>query len=130
MEMNISFPGGSKINAEFNGFTVATDQPAAHGGEGTAPDPYSYFLASLATCSGIFVLRFCEARSISTEGLGMTLTTTPNPDGKGLAAITVGITLPPDFPEKYEKAVIRAADLCAVKNTIKNPPRMDVVINK
>ena len=64
MEMKITFPGGEKVNAEFNGRTIATDQPLAAGGEGSAPTPFDYFLASLGTCAGIYVLSFCQQRQI------------------------------------------------------------------
>ena len=53
MEMRVTFPGGKKVNAEWNGFVVPTDQPIANGGEETAPTPFEYFLASLASCAGI-----------------------------------------------------------------------------
>ena len=35
MEMVISFPGGARVDASFEGFTVATDQPPVGGGEGS-----------------------------------------------------------------------------------------------
>ena len=59
MEIMVSFPGGKKVDAHFEGFTVQTDQPTSNGGEGSAPDPFSYFLASLATCAGLHVVAFC-----------------------------------------------------------------------
>ncbi len=49
MEMKITFPGGEKVNAEINGMVIPTDQPVETGGEGAAPSPFDYFLASLGT---------------------------------------------------------------------------------
>ena len=49
MEMLIDFPGGSRVDAHFGPFAVATDQPPASG----APTPFALFLASIGTCAGI-----------------------------------------------------------------------------
>ncbi len=69
MELVITFPGGSRVDASFDGFTVPTDQPAAGGGEGSAPTPFAVFLSSIGTCAGIYVLGFCKQRGLSAEGI-------------------------------------------------------------
>ena len=61
-EMRVTFPGGKKVDAEYKGFVIRTDQPVHQGGEGTAPAPFDLFLASIATCAGIYVLSFCQNR--------------------------------------------------------------------
>ncbi|HET9228299.1 MAG TPA: OsmC family protein, partial [Thermoanaerobaculia bacterium] len=91
MSMKITFPGGLAVNAAFKGFTVATDQGVEHGGEGTAPEPFDLFLASLGTCAGLYALRFCEQRGIDTRGLGLTLTTETDREGKRLALVRLEI---------------------------------------
>lgn len=125
MEMKITFPGGKTVNAELNGRTIPTDQPVEAGGEGVAPSPYDYFLASLGTCAGIYVLSFCQERGIATEGLSMIQQMEFEADGAGkrrLAKVAMEIVLPPGFPEKYRNAVVKAAELCAVKKVVMNPP--------
>jgi putative redox protein len=128
-EIKISFPGGKKVNAEFSGQVVATDQPLKGGGEGSAPTPYDYFLASLGTCAGIFVLSFCQEREISTEGLGLTqrMEFATAEDGKRrLAKVYLDIDLPPGFPEKYRNAIIKTAGLCSVKKVLMDPPEFQI----
>ena len=66
MEMIIDFPGGSRVDAHFGPFTVATDQPPV----ASAPTPFAVFLSSIGTCAGIYVLGFCQQRGIPTEGCG------------------------------------------------------------
>ncbi len=68
-EMVIDFPGGVRVDAHFGPYTIKTDQPPAGGGEGSAPAPFSLFLASLGTCAGIYVLGFCRSRNLPTEGI-------------------------------------------------------------
>lgn len=125
MEMKVTFPGGKKVNAEWNGFVVLTDQPIANGGEETAPTPFEYFLASLASCAGIYVLSFCQQRGIATEGLSLTqqMEFVTDEDGKKrVAKVTIGIDLPQGFPEKYRNAIVKTAELCTVKKAIMHPP--------
>lgn len=129
MEIRISFPGGKKVNAEFNGMLVHTDQPPKHGGEGSAPSPFEYFLASIGTCAGIYVLSFCQERKIPVEGLSITQRAIyiPNEAGKPvLDTIALDIHVPAGFPEKYRSALIKVADQCAVKKAIANPPKFEV----
>jgi ribosomal protein S12 methylthiotransferase accessory factor len=125
MEMKITFPGGKKVNAEFNSIVIPTDQPVENGGEGSAPSPFSYFLASLGTCAGIYVLSFCQQRGIATEGMSLSqqMEFTTDEDGKNrLAKVAILINLPPGFPDKYRNAIIKTAELCTVKMAIMNPP--------
>ena len=69
MDMKITFPGGKKVNAEYNGFTHLTDQPVDAGGENSAPSPFELFLASLGTCAGFYVQSFCQQRGIDMAGI-------------------------------------------------------------
>jgi ribosomal protein S12 methylthiotransferase accessory factor len=121
--MTVDFPGGKRVTAHYNGFDIATDQVVDSGGEGTAPEPFDYFLASLATCAGYYVLKFCEGRSIPTEGVSIRQSWERDEDKK-LVRIAIEIRVPPDFPEKYHKALVRAANTCSVKKTIADPPQI------
>jgi putative redox protein len=130
MEIKITFPGGKKVNAEVGGAVIPTDQPVEDGGEGTAPSPFVYFLASLGTCAGIYVLSFCQQRGIATEGMSLSQRMEFSVDESGkrrLSRVTLDIMLPPGFPEKYRNAVVKTAELCTVKKVISDPP--EFVIN-
>lgn len=126
MDMEITFPGGKKVDANFKGFTIKTDQSIYGGGENSAPGPYDLFLASIGTCAGIYVLSFCQQRNIPTENIKIIQKLLPDETGRGIGTIALEIQVPDDFPEQYEDAVIRSADLCAVKKTIQNPPKFDI----
>ncbi|MCP6623421.1 OsmC family protein, partial [Klebsiella pneumoniae] len=80
----VTFPGGKKVNAELGGMVIPTDQPVESGGEGTAPSPYDYFLASIGTCAGFYVLAFCQQRGIATENISLrqAMEFTPTADGR------------------------------------------------
>lgn len=125
-DLIVTFGGGKKVNAEYRGFTIPTDQSVNGGGEGSAPEPFALFLASIGTCAGIYVYSFCQSREIPTDGIRIVQSHEAKPSGRGIGKITLTIELPPDFPEKYKDAVINAANLCAVKKHIMEPPVFEV----
>ena len=126
MSMQISFPGGVAVAAQIGEFSLLTDQPVASGGDNSAPSPYALFLASIGTCAGFFALRFCQQREIATEGLGLSLDIERDAESRELRKVKIAIQLPPGFPEKYRKAIIKATDQCAVKQAIIAQPEFVV----
>lgn len=126
MEMLIHFPGGKRVTSSYKGFSVETDQPQSEGGNGLAPEPYDLFLSSMGTCAGVYIVYFCESRNISTEGLSMTLRFERNESSHLVEKIAIKVHLPSGFPDKYRKAVIRAAQMCTVKRSLAHPPEIEV----
>lgn len=127
-EVKVVFGGGLKVDAEYHGQVIRTDQPVSDGGEGTAPSPFDLFLASLATCAGYYALAFCIGRGIRTEGLAVSLVTEKEKGAKTIGRMTIRIGLPAGFPDKYREAIVKAVDACAVKAHINNPPAFAVVV--
>lgn len=127
MEMEIFFPGGKKVDAQYRGFTIQTDQSINNGGEGSAPAPFDLFLVSIGTCAGIYVLSFCQHRSIPTEKIRLIQRMEKNANTKMLEKIIIEIKLPSDFPQKYRDAVVYSAELCAVKKYIEQPLHFSVI---
>lgn len=127
MEMLIDFPGGDRVDAHFASFTVMTDQPGANGEPGSAPTPFSLFLASIATCAGIYVLGFCKQRNLPTDGLRIIQRSDRNQLTGMVENVVIEIQVPPGFPEKYLPSLIRTAELCAVKKHIETPPAFKVI---
>ncbi len=125
-DMIVTFGGGKKVNADYNGFTIHTDQSLHAGGEASAPEPFTLFLASIGTCAGVFVLSFCQSRGIPTDDIRIVQSHLARESGRGIGKIELTIELPESFPEKYKDAVISAANLCAVKRHIIDPPEFVV----
>jgi len=113
--MEIYFDGNKRVNALVNGFTVKTDQAPQSGGEGTAPEPFTLFLASLGTCAGIYVKSFCDQRGISSEGVRLYQSVEYDHARRMIGKVALNIVVPEGFPDKYHDAVISTASLCAVK---------------
>jgi putative redox protein len=126
MDIMVTFPGGARVDAQVGQHIVRTDQPPRGGGEDSAPAPFSLFLASVATCAGIYVLGFCKQRGLPTEGIQLVQRIEMDPRTGRVGQIGIDIQVPPGFPEKYHDALVRAASQCAVKKHLEHPPVFDV----
>jgi putative redox protein len=128
--LEIVFPGGKRVDAKINGMTVHTDQYPEEGGEGSAPEPFEVFLASIGTCAGIYALDFCRTRDIPTEDLSLTMNCSFDDKTFRCHKIELNLSLPEAFPDHYLKAVIRSMDLCSVKKHIVDPPEIELKASK
>ena len=126
MEMVIRFPGGAKVDAHSGDMVIQTDQPVQAGGEGSAPSPFDLFLASMGTCAGIYVVSFLQKRGLPTEDVQIREVIDRDPETHMVSSVALHIDLPEGFPKKYQRALVKAAELCAVKKHLENPPAMSV----
>jgi putative redox protein len=128
--MEIYFEGNKKVNAIINGFEIKTDQSKFGGGDESAPEPFTLFLASLGTCAGIYVKSFCDQRNIDTEGIKLFQKLDYDRAKRMIGTIHLEIKVPDSFPEKYHDAVINAASLCAVKKHMHPDVKFEVKVTQ
>ena len=128
MEMTVDFSGEARVDAHFGAFAVKTDQPATNGGTNSAPTPFEIFLASLATCAGVYVMGFCKMRNIPTEGIRLIQRSEQDPATKMVSKIFLEIQVPQGFPQQYTSAVMRAAESCLVKKHLEKPPEFETTV--
>ena len=120
MEMEIVLGPGQQVDARLGNVEVVTNQ------DGSAPAPLTLFLASIGTCAGFYVSSFCQKRGIPVENIRIVQRMNRNAETHLFDRIEIDILLPPDFPEQYKEAVVKSADLCAVKRNMLEPPVFDV----
>ncbi len=123
---SVSFGEGVQVSTNVDKHVIITDQPVEDGGQDTGPSPFDLFLSSLATCAGFYALRFCQAREISTDGLGVSMECIFHPEKFHVTTINISLTLPQGFPEKYKKALERSVELCTVKKHLIDPPEFTI----
>ena len=122
----VSFTGGKRIQAKVGDYSIQTDQPVKYGGEASAPAPFDLFLASLATCAGIYAWNFCESRKLSTQGIDLRMDCESDKKKKMVVKVSFRLTLPEGFPEKYRSGIVRAMELCAVKRHMQEAPEFSI----
>jgi putative redox protein len=125
MDLIVTFPGGKKVDAEYGGYVVRTDQPVTGGGEGSAPSPFLYCLAAMGTCAGFYVLSYLQARGLPTEEVRIIQSHEANEKGK-LIKVGMTVELPPEIDEKHHKPIVRSAEQCTVKKLIEDRPEFTI----
>jgi len=121
MEIQIKFNKNFQIEADIEGTKIMSDQSKDSGGDGTAPNPYQYFIASIGLCVAHYVNAFCKQRDISTEDIKITEQVSVDPSS-GKTMFNSIIKLPASFPDKYREALLKTAEGCKVKKTIQSLP--------
>ena len=128
MDIQITFPGGKRVDAGVDGFTLHMDQSRDEGGDGAHPTPSHLFFTSLAACSGYYALVFCQERDIDIAGMSLAVTTDTDEKTHMVTAMDMRLTLPPGFPDKYRNAVLKAMGQCYVKKHLAAPPAINLAI--
>lgn len=128
MKIDIEMLAGQQSKAKFGNHEIISDQSKAIGGLEEYPEPFDYFLASMPLCIAFYIRKFCNARDIPTEGISISQDHETLGDDNYKKKFNVSVTLPDDFPKKYRKAVLSAANTCTVKKVIQAIPEFEISI--
>ncbi len=120
MQVKVRFLDNLRLEASFDDFTIISDQPIRYKGDGTAPGPFDYFLASSALCAAYFAKVYCDARDISTEDISIVQDNIVDPDNRYQQTFKIRAELPAGISEKHRTGIIGAMDRCTVKRVIQN----------
>lgn len=126
MEINVNFLDNLRLEAKFDDFTVLTDQPIRYKGDGSAPSPFDYFLASSALCAAYFVRVYCLARDIPTDNIRLSQNNIVDPEDRYNQIFKIQVELPEDLPEKHRQGILRSIDRCTVKKVVQTGPTFEI----
>ena len=122
MEIKVNYLDNLRLEAKFDDFTVIADQPIRYKGDGSAPGPFDYFLASSALCAAYFVKVYCQARDISTDNIRLSQNNIVDPENRYKQIFKIQIELPSDISEKDRQGILRSIDRCTVKKVVQTGP--------
>ena len=122
MEIKVNFLNKLRLEAKFDDFTVIADQPIRYKGDGSAPGPFDYFLASSALCAAYFVKLYCDTRNISTENIRLSQNNIVVPENRYQQIFKILVELPSDIPEVDRRGILRAIERCSVKKVVQAGP--------
>ena len=127
MEIKVNFLNNLRLEAKFDDFTITTDQPIRYKGDGTAPSPFDYFLASSALCAAYFVKVYCLSRGISTNDIQVSQNNIVDPENRYNQIIEIQVKLPSYIPERERVGILRSVDRCTVKKVVQQTPEFKIV---
>ena len=122
MEIKVNFLDKLRLEAKFDDFTVIADQPIRYKGDGSAPGPFDYFLASSALCAAYFVKLYCDTRNISTENIRLSQNNIVDPENRYQQIFKIQVELPADISDKDRLGILRSIDRCTVKKVVQAGP--------
>ncbi|WP_462402065.1 OsmC domain/YcaO domain-containing protein [Pseudomonas sp. Marseille-QA0332] len=128
MEIKVNFLDNLRLEAKFDDFTVIADQPIRYKGDGSAPGPFDYFLASSALCAAYFVKLYCQTRGIPTDNIRLAQNNIVDPENRYKQIFKIQVELPADISEKDRQGILRSIDRCTVKKVVQTGP--DFVIEQ
>jgi len=126
MEIKVNFLENLRLEAKFDDFTVVTDQPIRYKGDGSAPSPFDYFLASSALCAAYFVRVYCKARDISTENIRLSQNNIVDPENRYNQIFRIEVELPENISDKDRQGILRSIDRCTVKKVVQTGPEFQI----
>ncbi len=126
MEIKVNFLDNLRLEAKFDDFTVVADQPIRYKGDGSAPGPFDYFLASSAMCAAYFVKVYCNSRDIPTENIRLSQNNIVDPEDRYNQIFQIQVELPESISEKDKKGILRSIDRCTVKKVVQTGPEFRV----
>jgi len=122
MEIKVNFLDKLRLEAKFDDFTVIADQPIRYKGDGSAPGPFDYFLASSALCAAYFVKLYCNTRDIPTENIRLSQNNIVDPENRYQQIFKIQVELPADISEKDRQGILRSIERCTVKKVVQAGP--------
>ena len=122
MEIKVNFLDKLRLEARFDDFTVIADQPIRYKGDGSAPGPFDYFLASSALCAAYFVKLYCETRNIPTDGIRLSQNNIVDPENRYRQIFRIQVELPADISARDRQGILRSIDRCTVKKVVQTGP--------
>jgi len=122
MEIKVNFLDKLRLEAKFDDFTVIADQPIRYKGDGSAPGPFDYFLASSALCAAYFVKLYCDTRNIPTENIRLSQNNIVDPENRYQQIFKIQVELPADITDKDRQGILRSIDRCTVKKVVQAGP--------
>ncbi len=128
MQINVNFLDNLRLEAKFDDFTVVTDQPIRYKGDGSAPSPFDYFLASSAMCAAYFVKVYCLSRGIPTENIRLSQNNIVDPKNRYNQIFKIQVELPEDISDKDREGIIRSIDRCTVKKVVQTGPEFQIEV--
>ena len=128
MEIKVNFLDNLRLEAKFDDFTVVADQPIRYKGDGSAPGPFDYFLASSALCAAYFVKLYCNTRGIPTENIRLSQNNIVDPENRYNQIFKIQVELPEDISAKDRQGILRSIDRCTVKKVVQTGPEFVIEV--
>lgn len=128
MEVKITQVEGVKFSVQARTHTIVCDQPQENGGADSGMTPPEFLLASLGTCAAFYAAEYLRTRKLASSGVAVSVTAEKLKAPARLGNFRVRVDSPICLTPEQRDGLMRSVELCLVKNTLLNPPQIEVTL--
>ena len=125
-EVSIKYLGGIGFQAQSRQHSITIDLPKEKGGQDLGMNPPEVFMASLGSCIGVYIVRYCQNTKLDAEGLNIGLSWKLSDDNTSIVEINATLSLPKANIGKRQAALLDVAHRCLIHNTILGSPKINI----
>ncbi len=127
-KLNVNYLGGRSFEASVRNHKFRIDLPLIARGKDTGPTPPELFVASLASCIGMYLVFYCEKANL--DPAGIKIETNYEKTADRIEKISAEFSLPSAKSEKERKEAMEWAEKCLIHNTIQHKPEIKITLKK
>lgn len=126
MEVHIHQVEGVKFSVQARTHQILCDQPLDDGGTDAGMTPPEFLLASLGACAAFYAAEYLRTRNLATGGVSVSVAAEKLKGPARLGNFRVRVGSPVALTAEQLQGLMRSVDRCLVKNTLLNPPQIEV----
>lgn len=138
-EVHAESKNPTKVEVDVRGYSFEIDEPEAHGGTGSAPNPVEYELAALTGCFNVVAHLVAQEMEIELESLDLEAKGELNPskfqgeeteERAGFQQVSIDVEVESDADEEEIKKLFeQVEERCPVRDNISHKTPVSIEIN-
>ena len=123
-KLTVNYLEGRSFEASVRNHKFRIALPLTARGKDTGPTPPELFIASLASCVGMYLVFYCEKAKL--DPAGIKIETNYEKTADRIVKISVEFSLPSAQSEKERREALIWAEKCLIHNTINHKPEIKI----
>lgn len=128
MEVHLNQIEGVKFSIQARSHTVICDQPQENGGSDGGMTPPEFLLASLGACAAFYAAEYLRSRNLAKNGVSVSVAAEKLKSPARLGNFRIRLDCPICLTAEHRDGLMRSVEHCLVKNTLLNPPQIEVLL--
>jgi uncharacterized OsmC-like protein len=128
MEVHLTQVEGVQFSVKARTHTIVCDQPQDNGGTDAGMTPPEFLLASLGACAAFYAAEYLRTRNLANSGVSVSVAAEKLKVPARLGNFIIRVDSPVCLTTEQREGLMRSVEHCLVKNTLLNPPQIEVTI--
>ena len=128
MQVHVAQMEGARFSIQARTHTIICDQPKENNGTDAGMTPPEFLLASLGSCAAFYAAEYLRTRNLATSGVSVSVTAEKLKAPTRLGNFQISVSSPVDLTAEQREGLMRSVEHCLVKNTLLNPPQIDICL--